>query len=112
MTNPVPLTSTVFWGFGGVASVALVCTTGFAEGLGAGRIEKSPAFAIPPDLIFATQFAMTGNSFPVDSRLNWSVVPLATATIRCAFRSWSLAAPLGTIDVTMSVLTAVPNRWY
>ena len=37
---------------------------------GGGIMEKSPALASPPALIFATQFAMTGKSFPVDSRLN------------------------------------------
>jgi hypothetical protein len=66
ITKPVPLISIGLEGFGGdVAGAAADCTTGLeAAGLGGGIMEKSPALASPPALIFATQFAMTGKVFP------------------------------------------------
>lgn len=72
-------------------------------------IEKSPALASPLDFIFATQFEMIGRSFPVESRLNCSAVPLAMATMRCAFRSCSMAV-FGKTEVTKLAVTAVPNK--
>ncbi|WP_247509061.1 hypothetical protein [Bradyrhizobium sp. 157] len=59
--KPVPVWSNNLSGLPAAASGAAAAATGLA----AGRTEKSPALANPDCLILATQFANTGNSWPV-----------------------------------------------
>ena len=83
------------FGWCGVGAAA-DCTTGFATGFG---IEKSPALAMPPDLVFATQLTIVGRSSAVDLKTNWNVVPFITATIKFDFRTRSIAS-FGMMAVT------------